>query len=180
MINIIILTLVLVGLVTFAIGMLINNLTVNIAGFLIVTVTLFYKLIKDMVRKEKSAFEYMENKDKSILPLPKATLKRRGVRISHIIAFVISVTVFMLAWNLMTEKTIFNPSSPLYLESVINKGCVEFRPNGCNSDPSKVTVEYDVNRDGIIGGVNDSLSGLLANYNCTGDCLKRRCSCPGY
>ena len=171
---------VLSGLLVFVLGMALNNITINLTGFVIVTITLFYKLIKDFVRKEKSAFDYIENKDEYILPLKVTVLKKRQVKISQIIIFIISLTVFLLAWNIITEKTIFTPSSPLYIESVINQGCTEMRPNGCKEDPSKIIVQYDVNRDGVIGGANDTLASLLEKQNCTDTCLKKRCSCPGY
>jgi hypothetical protein len=173
-----ILSLIVLGFIIFIIGIILGDVRLNAVGFIIIILTVFYVFLKEKEVKKKSILYYIENKDESVLPLSKSNIKKKEIKISLFLTLFISIVAFALAWNMLSNY-LFAPS-PLSIENIINKGCTELVRGTCDKDPSTIVVPYDVNKDGIVGGINDTLSNLLKMSNCTDACIKRRCGCIGY
>jgi len=167
------------GFMIFAAGVILGDVRFVATGFLTIALPIFYLFIKGLEIRQKSAFELNENKDTALLPIAKAILRKRTVKVSLLFAIIGAIIIMIISWNFLSSS-IFS-SSPISVESIINKACMKMDPNtGCKVDPSKITVPYDANGDGVKEGTNDTLATLLKKYECEGDCIKKRCSCPGY
>jgi hypothetical protein len=178
-IKIIAFSIVVIGLLTLANGMIIGDLTWVIAGFVMIFFPVLFKYASQKEKEEKTVFDLNENKDKFLLNLPKTIIRKKDVKLSLILTLFFALIAFVLSWNFLI-KYLFSPTS-ISLENAISNGCIILDPrSGCNKNPDNIIVSYDVNSNGVVGDANDTLSNLLVKYNCTGDCIKKRCSCPGY
>ena len=173
------------GFALFSIGIIVNDLIWNIIGGLLIILPPIAMGIKK--RERKSLIHYMENQSGPILSTKKTHgdfeenekwKKLRGV-LEKIIMFSIVAAAAMIIVIMMLQGFLSKPSY-LTAETVISEGCAILNRGGCDMDPSEITVNYDVNGDEIKGGVNDTLFSLLESYNCTGDCIMRRCACSIY
>jgi len=177
MTSIIIFSIVLLGMIVFVMSMIYVDTRLGIISVVMITLPSLFWYFRGR-KTEKSVLIFPEEKYESILSSYKPLVKKKNI-IRIIITIFIASIVLGFSW--MWLKNSFSSPSPLSLGGVINSACIELDPRtGCRNDPSKIIVNYDVNRDGKRDGVNDTLSELLAKYNCTGDCIKRRCGCPGY
>jgi len=177
---------ILVGFIIFTIGIVLGDLSWNVIGGLIIFLPPIILEIKKK-RDRKSLIHYMEREDESILSSSKPrirfeikeTLKkiRRFLEKAIIMVFIAGITLG-LATILMT-KYVFQPTH-ITSETAIIDGCSKLNRGRCENDPSNIIVNYDVNGNGITGEVEDNLLNLLKMYNCTGDCIKKRCGCIGY
>ena len=178
---------VLAGFVIFTIGIVSGDLIWNIIGGIIIVLPPIILKLKDFKKKRKSLIHYIESEDEPILSSKKTRVsfeikekikKLRKFFEKAIIMIFIAGIAIGLASILMT-KYVFKPTY-ITSEAAVSNGCAILNMGGCKKDPSEIIVNYDVNGDGKIGGVDDNLSNLLEIYNCTGNCIKRRCGCPGY
>lgn len=175
----IIISIIYLGFMVFAAGVILGDVRFVATGFLIIALTIFYLFIKGLEIKQKSAFELDENKDRALLPITRAILRKKSVKVSFLFAIIGAMIIMIISWNFL-YNSLFS-TSPISVESIINKACMKMDPNsGCKIDPLTITVPYDANGDGVQGGVNDTLTTILKKYDCEGDCIKKRCSCPGY
>jgi len=175
----IIISIIYLGFMVFAAGVILGDVRFVVTGFLIIALTIFYLFIKGLEIKQKSAFELDENKDKALLPITKAILRKKSVKVSFLFAIIGAMIIMVISWNFLSNS-LFS-SSPISVESIINKACMKMDPKtGCKANASTIVVSYDANDDGIQGGADDTLAVLLKKYDCEGDCIKKRCSCPGY
>ena len=96
--------------------------------------------------------------------------------LSYVLLIVLGLAILIIIY--ISMKTYLYTPSSLSLENVINEGCRRFNTdNGlCQSDPDKIIINYDVNKDGTVGGVNDTLSKVLGQ-DCDVTCVKKRCGC---
>jgi multisubunit Na+/H+ antiporter MnhB subunit len=176
---IIISIIVILGLIIFTAGMITGDIRFVATGFATIALPIFYLFIKSLEIKQKSAFELNENKDIALLPITRAILRKRGVKVSFLFAIIGALIIVIISWNFLSNS-LFS-TTPISVESIINKACAKMDPKtGCKNDPTTIIVPYDANNDGVQGGVNDTLTNLLKKYDCEGDCIKKRCSCPGY
>lgn len=167
------------GFMIFAAGVFLGDVRFVATGFVTIALPIFYLFIKGLEIKQKSAFELNENKDISLLPIARTILRKRSVKVSLLLAIIGALIIMIISWNFLSNS-LFS-TSPISIESIINKACMKMDPKaGCKVDPSKITVPYDANDDGVKEGANDTLATLLKKYDCEGDCIKKRCSCPGY
>jgi hypothetical protein len=174
------------GFIIFTIGIVLGDLIWNVIGVMIIVLPPIILNIKKK-KDRKSLIHYMEEEDESILSSKKTRVrfeikeklkKLRSFFEKAIIMIFIAGIALGLASILMT-RYVFKPTH-LTSETAIIEACSIYNRGGCKKDPSEIIINYDVNGDGIIGGVNDSLSNLLELYNCTDNCIKRRCGCVGY
>lgn len=169
------LSVIIVSMAAFVGGIFFNNiLLIVLGGFISMMVFLYFYL---KLRKEKEKFEIPEDKYETVLSVKsKRPFKVRKSFIGYFIAIVFAILVFSLIYVFL-KNYLYTPSS-LSLENVINEGCRKLNTgNGlCESNPNNITVDYDVNKDGIVGGVNDTLSNILGT-SCDSLCVKRRCGC---
>jgi len=176
--RIIIFSIVLLGLLIFVISLVSGDVGLGVISVIMIILPPLYLYLKGK-GKEKPVLIYPESKYEPILSSSRPIKEKKKNLITLIMTIFISVVVLGFSW--MWLKNSLSTPSPLSLGGVINSACIELDPrSGCKKDPSIITVLYDVDEDGIIGGVNDTLSNLLEKYGCTGDCIKRRCGCPGY
>jgi len=167
--NYLIYLLVIFGIILIVAGLMQGNILWVIFGsFMIFLAYFVYER-----NKKKSFFEYYyrgrEEKVKKIPP--------KKIKIKFILLSLLSFIVFIALWNLVTN--LFSDKSLLNLQIAINEGCKELDPKTfCKKDPSKIIIPYDVNGDGIVGGVNDSLSAVFEKRGCVGECVKKSCGCP--
>lgn len=177
---------ILAGFVIFSIGIVSGDFVWSVIGGIIIILPPIILNIKRK-REKKSFIHYVETEDKPILSSRKTReefeIKEYWKRIrkffekTFIMIFIAGVALGLA--SIMMTKYVFEPSH-VTLESALINGCAILNSGGCNKDPSEIIVNYDVNGDGIIGGIDDNLSNILERYNCTGVCIKRRCGCIGY
>jgi hypothetical protein len=178
-----IIVIIVLGFAIFLIGILINELIWNIIGGLVVILPPIVLKIKRK-RDRKSLIHYIENENRPILSTKKTHKefeekefwKKARQFIEKIIIMSLVAAAAAGLVIIMMQRFVLKPTY-LSVETAISEGCAMLNRGGCKMDPSEITVNYDVNGDEITGGVNDTLSGLLELYNCTGDCIKMRCSC---
>ena len=168
-----------VGLIVFANGIRLGDVIEVGIGFVMIFFPALIKYVSQRDKEEKTSFDLNENRDKVVLNLPKNIIRKKDIKLSLILTLFVSLVAFALAWNFLI-KYLYAPT-PLSFESAVSAGCTILDPrSGCNKDPAKIIVPYDVNDNKITGDENDNLANLLAKYNCTDDCIRKRCSCPGY
>ena len=108
----------------------------------------------------------------------------KGVELPINILVIVAIAVIVLLGLVALYFVGFGPfSATAGIEAVKNQACTVLNPRaGCTTDPSSVTVNYDVGNDGDTS--NDNLQEFAeAFYGCAdGDtsCSRRLCSCPGY
>jgi len=177
MARIIIFSIVLLGLIVFVISMISGDVRFGIIGIIMIILPSLYWYFKGE-KKEKAVLIFPERKYESILSSSKSLSKKKNIIRVFMTIFIAGIIMGFL-W--MWLKNSFSSPSPLSLGGIINSACIELDPRtGCKKNPSQIKVDYDVNGDGVKDGVNDTLSNLLEKYDCSGDCIKRRCGCPGY
>ena len=172
------LSIVVLGFIILTVGLVFSNIILNALGCVMIILPILILKIKDYGTKRKSILEYMENKDKSILPLPKTKIRKKEI-ISSIMS--LFITIIVIAFISIALKNYFFKLSDIDIKKAESDGCAKLSMGGtCITEPSKIYVPYDVNKDGIVGGIGDSLEDLLRTYyNCTGSCVRKRCGCPG-
>lgn len=174
----IIVSVITISFILFAVGIAISySLLIEITGAIIVILIIILRL-KDYKKKEKTFLENIENKDQSILPQIRTIMRKREI-IPTIISIMIVLVVMTLLF-IMLKFYLFSESN-IDIDKAVKDGCAKLNMGEiCITDPSKIIVPYDVNKDGIAGGINDTFSNLMNDYyNCTGACIKKRCGCPG-
>jgi len=174
------LSIVIAGFIIFIVGLILSNFILSITGGVMIILPILILKIGEYKEKRKSLLEYMENKDKSLLPLPKTNLKKR-LNDKRIMSMLMSlfITAIIFAFITILLKNYVLGVSDIDLDKAIKDGCAKLNMGGtCITDPSKIIVPYDVNKDGIKGGVDDTLTNLLKMYNCTDSCIRKRCGCP--
>lgn len=177
---IIVLSIIILGFIVTAIGFAFSILILNLVGIVIIVLPFLFLKLKDFGTRRKSLLEEMENKDKTVLPLPKTNIKLR-LQNKKIISAIMSmfVTVIIIAFVYIMLKNYFFELSDIDLEKAVNDGCSKLKMGGnCIIEPSRIVIPYDVNKDGVKGGVGDDLENLLEKYNCTDVCIRKRCGCP--
>ncbi len=169
------LTIIIVSMAVFVAGILFNNILLIILGGMISIMVFLYLYLG--LRKEKEKFELPQEKYETVLTMKsKKSFKVRKSLLVYILVIVLGIAVLIIMY--ISMKTYLYTPSSLSIENVINAGCRKLNTgNGlCESDPNSITVDYDVNKDGKVGGVNDTLSNILGP-NCDIMCVKRRCGC---
>ena len=167
-----------VGLIICIIGIILSNLILIVIGPVIAILLFIFPYIKISKEKKKKLF-IPEDEYETILSVKSKRWKRRSKILGYFMAIIFGLIVFSIIW-FFVGRYLSKPSSiPLSMENIINDGCRKLNPGTghCEKDPSTIIVDYDVNEDGIIGGVDDTLSNLLEKQDCTGDCIKQRCGC---
>jgi L-lactate permease len=163
------------SMAAFVAGIFFNNiLLIVLGGFISMMVFLYFYL---KLRKEKEKFEIPEDKYETVLSMKsKKSFKVRKSFLGYILVIVIGIAVFIIIYGGL-KKYLYTPSS-LSIENVINEGCRQLNTGTgvCDKDPKNITLNYDVNKDGISGGVNDTLSNILGP-SCDIKCIKSRCGC---
>jgi len=178
-----VIAIIVLGFAIFLMGLIINEMVWNIIGGLVIILPPIVLKIKRK-RDRKSLIHYIENENRPILSTKKTHQdfeekeywKKARQFIEKIIIMSLVAAAAAGLVILMMQRFIFKPTY-LSSETAISEGCAILNRGGCKMDPSEITVNYDVNGDEVTGGDNDTLSGLLGLYNCTGDCIKMRCSC---
>ena len=168
------------GFVIFTLGILSGDLTLCATGGLIVILIPTILKLKQYQAKKSSVLDYVENKDESILPLRRTILSRENNKVKALMMIFIAL-ISLGFTSILMKNYIFEPSY-FTLQNAVNDGCKVLNIQGvCKADPSQILVQLDVNKDGAVGGVNDTLANLFEKYyNCTGSCVKTRCGCQGY
>jgi hypothetical protein len=173
------------GIVIFLIGLILNEIIWCIIGG-VVAVLPPVALKIERKRERKSLLHLIENENRPILSTKKTQKdfeeKERWKKIRHFIEKIIIMALVAAAAAglviIMVQRFISKPTY-ISVETAIVEGCAIMNRVNCKTDPSLIIVKYDVNDDGITGGENDTLKSLLEMYNCTGNCIKIRCSCIG-
>lgn len=168
------------GFILFTLGILLGDLILcATGGSIAILVPLILKLKETQVKKS-SVLDYIQTKDESLLPLKKSVLKKEDNKIKVLMMLFIALIALGFTTILM-KNYIFEPNY-FTLQQAANDGCTKLNmQGGCKTDPSQIAVSLDVNKDGIVGGVNDTLASLFEKYyNCTDSCVKKRCGCQGY
>jgi hypothetical protein len=176
--KIITISMLVLGFVLFVSGISISSsLLTEIAGAIIVIAVIAFK-IGDYEEKKSLLLESMENKDKSMLPQVKTIIRKK--EIIPTIMSVIIVIIILAFLSVMLEAYFFKMGE-IDIEKAVKDGCAKLNMGDtCITDPSKIIVPYDVNKDGTTGGINDTFSNLMRDYyNCTGSCIMKHCGCPG-
>jgi len=168
------------GFIVFTLGILGGDLTLCATGGVIVIMVPLILKLKQYQVKRKSILDYNENKDESLLPLKRTSLRRDDNKIKALMMIFIGLVALGFT-SILMKNYIFEPNY-FALQKAVNDGCTELNMRGaCNKDPSQIMVTLDVNKDGIAGGPGDTLSNLFEKYyNCTGSCVRKRCGCQGY
>ncbi|MFH1228807.1 MAG: hypothetical protein V1678_00085 [Candidatus Aenigmatarchaeota archaeon] len=161
--------------VLFVAGLATSNVLLSgISGVIVIFGILLFKL-GQYEDKRGSFLDKIENKDKALLPLFKAQIKKKEI-ITSILSLVI-VVVIMAFVAIMLNRYFFKMSD-ISLEDAIGDGCAKLNMGDtCITDPVKIIVPYDVNGDGKAGGDGDTFSNLMKTQNCTGNCILKRCGC---
>ena len=180
---VVVLITIVIGSVIFAMGILLNDLIWNIIGGLLIVLS---PILMNIKRKgdRKSLLDLIEKEDRPILSTRKTRQefdeeefwKKTKQYLEKIFILLIIAGLALGLVVIMLQRFILQPSY-LSSEAAVNDGCALFNRGGCKGDPSEIIVNFDVNGDQVTGGTNDTLSNLLELYNCTGDCIKRRCGC---
>jgi len=154
-----------------------SSLLTEIGGAMIVVAVIVFK-IGDYEEKKSLLLESMENKDKSILPQIKTIIRKK--EIIPTIMSVIIVIIILAFLSVMLDAYFFKMGE-IDIDKAVKDGCAKLNMGGtCITDPSKIIVPYDVNKDGTTGGINDTFTNLMRDYfNCTGSCVMKHCGCPG-
>jgi cell division protein FtsL len=169
------LSVIIASMVVFVSGILFNEIWFIVLGGVVSIIVFLYFYLK--LRKERERFDIPEDKYETVLSMrSKKSFKVRKSLIGYILVIVLGIAILIIIY--ISMKTYLYTPSSLSIENMINEGCRKLNTgNGlCESDPNNITVNYDVNKDGIIGGVNDTLSNILVP-NCDAMCVKRRCGC---
>lgn len=169
------LTIIIVSMAVFVAGILFNNILLIILGGMISIMVFLYLYLG--LRKEKEKFELPQEKYETVLTMKsKKSFKVRKSLLVYILVIVLGIAVLIIMY--ISMKTYLYTPSSLSIENVINEGCRKLNiGNGnCDGNPNTITVNYDVNKDGTVGGVNDTLSNVLGP-NCDILCIKKRCGC---
>ena len=178
--------LIIVGVAIISTGILLKEFLICIVGGIAIAISPIFVEIKKKTSK-KSMIDYIEKDERPILSSRKETedveeeerWKKLKQFFEKIIIMVIVAAGALGLVIIMLQDYFLNPTY-ISIESAITEGCTTLHRTGCKVDPSEIIINYDVNGDEIVGGVNDTLSNLLAAYNCTGNCIKKRCACSGY
>jgi hypothetical protein len=171
---IIYISIIIASIAAFVTGIMFNSILLIVPGGVVSIIVFLYFLLK--LRKEKESFDIPEDKYETVLSPIKKPFKIRKSILGYVTVIALGIVVLGISYTSM-EKYLFKPSS-LSIENMINDGCKKLNMDYgvCERDPSNITVNYDVNNDGIVGGVNDTLSNLLGP-SCDTPCIKRRCGC---
>ena len=166
------------GFVLFVSGIAISNSLLTEGGGAMVVIAVIVFKIGGYEEKKSLLLESMENKDKSILPQIKTIIRKK--EIIPTIMSVIIVIIIMAFLSVMLDAYFFNIGE-IDINKAVKDGCAKLNMGEtCITDPSKIIVPYDVNKDGTTGGINDTFTNLMKDYyNCTGSCVMKRCGCPG-
>ncbi len=167
-----------IGLIILIAGVILNNITLIFAGPIISVLLFIFSYIKISKEKRDRMFIPRNEYETILSSRTKKDKKRIQKRfISLFMSITIVLIVFWIIWFFLSSY-LYAPS-PLATENIINDGCRELNPGTgkCEKDPSEIIVNFDVNEDGIVGGVNDTLSNLLKKDDCTGTCIRERCGC---
>jgi len=183
---IIVIILIAVGLAIIISGILLGEFLVCIIGGIVIALSPLALEVKKR-KDRKSLMEYMEKDERPILSTRKEVGEiEEEERWKKLKQFFEKITIMVIVAAgalglvvIMLQNYFLNPTY-MSIETAITEGCSILHRSGCKADPSEIIIDYDVNGDDIIGGVNDTLSNLLGIYNCTGSCIKRRCACTGY
>ena len=135
-------------------------------------------------RERKSLLRLMENENRPILSTRKnqkdideqERWKKIRLFIEKIMIMALVAAAAAGLVVIMVQRFVTQPSY-ISAETAIVEACSIYSRVNCKTDPSMISVKYDVNGDGIVSGDGDNLESLLELYNCTGNCIKMRCSC---
>lgn len=166
---------IIVSIATFVAGIFLNNILLIVLGGGISMMVFLYFYLK--LRKDKEKFDLPQQKYETVLTVKeKKTFKIRKSLLGYVLVIVLGMAVLITIYISM-KAYLYTPSS-LSLENVINEGCGKLNTgNGlCEGDPNYIIVNYDANKDGIVGGINDTLANALGP-NCDTNCIKKRCGC---
>ena len=166
-------------------GILVQEFLICIVGGLLIALSPIFLEIKKKT-SGKSIIDYIEKPDRPILSTRKDAgefeeeerWKKLKQFFEKIIIMVI-VAAGALGLVVVMMQNYFLKPTYISTETAITEGCSILHRTGCKANPSDIIINYDVNGDDVIGGVNDTLSNLLEIYNCTGSCIKTRCACTG-
>lgn len=179
----IVIILVVAGLAVIITGILLEDFLICIIGGVPITLSPLALEIKKR-RDRKSLLDYMEKDESPILSTRKKTedieeeerWKKMKQFFEKIIIMLIVAAAALGLVIIMIQDYFLKPTY-ISIETAISEGCSILHRSGCKTDPSEITVQYDVNGDEVIGGTGDNLATLLETYNCTGSCIRTRCAC---
>jgi len=174
--KIIIISAISIGLIICVTGLILNNFILIVIGPAIAVLLFILPYIK-ISRDEKEKIIIPEDKYETILSIKSKQLRKRKKILGYFMAIVLGIIVFSIIWFFLS-RYLYTPSS-LSMENIVNDGCRKLNPGTgrCEKDPSTIIVDYDVNGDGTVGGIGDTLSAILEKQDCIGDCIKKRCNC---
>jgi len=173
--KIIVLIVCIIGLVVLVLG--VDDIILGSLGFAMIILPFFY-LLKDFFKKKEKIVSIVPEEERESILSSKPGKLRKKTKIMTIMFAAFAILFFLISLYLINKYVI--SSSYLELEAAINHGCEELDPRtGCQKDPSKIIIPFDVDGDGVRGDENDTLEKILEiHYNCVGECVKRRCACP--
>jgi L-lactate permease len=166
---------IIVSMAAFVVGIFFNNILLIVLGGVVSMMVFLYFYLK--LRKEKEKFDLPQEKYETVLSMKsKKSFKITKGLLTYILVIVLGIAILIIIY--ISMKTYLYTPSSLSLENVINEGCRKLNTgNGlCDGDPNNITVNYDFNKDGKVGGVNDTLSNILGT-GCDNLCVKKRCGC---
>lgn len=169
------LSIIIVSMAAFVAGIFFNNILLIVLGGVVSMMVFLYFYLK--LRKEKERFDLPQEKYETVLSMKtKKSFKISKGLLTYVLVIVLGIAILIIIY--ISMKTYLYTPSSLSLENIINEGCRKLNTGSglCDGDPDKITLNYDVNKDGIVGGVNDTLTNILGS-NCDVLCVKKRCGC---
>ena len=165
---------VIAGFIILTVGIFFLDFILSILGGLLVGLSIFVIEIKESEVKEKSILELMEKRGGSILEKTKIS-KEKVIPI--LTSVIITVIIFTFLYILLRRN--FMATTTVSYDKAISDGCSKMKISRCEIDSERIYVTYDVNKDGMVGRIGDSLYNLLNQPPnvCNETCIKKLCNC---
>ena len=165
---------VIVGFTILTVGIFFLDFILSILGGLLVGLSIFVMEIKESEVKEKSILELMEKRGGSILEKTKIS-KEKVIPI--LTSVIITVIIFTFLYILLRRN--FMATTTVSYDKAISDGCSKMKISRCDITSERIYVAYDVNKDGMVGSIGDSLYNLLNQPPdaCNETCIRNLCNC---
>ncbi len=165
---------VIAGFIILTVGIFFLDFILSILGGLLVGLSVFVMEIKESEKKEKSILELMEKREGSVLSKTKIT-KEKVIPI--LTSVIITVIIFTFLYILLRRN--FMGTTTVSYDKAVNDGCAKMKISRCEIDSERIYVTYDVNKDGMVGRIGDSLYNLLNQPPnvCNETCIRKLCNC---
>ena len=165
---------VIAGFIILTVGIFFLDFILSILGGLLVGLSVFVIEIKESEVKEKSLLELMEKRGGSVLS--KVKISKEKV-IPILTSVIITVIIFTFLYILLRRN--FMGTTTVSYDKAISDGCAKMKISRCEIDSERIYVTYDVNKDGMVGRIGDSLYNLLNQPPnvCNETCIRKLCNC---